>query len=150
MTDDLPIVDISFLSGPYDDPLVMRLSGELDITSATDVRCALIAALEHPRSVVIDLSGLTFCDCAGIRIFAEISDRCAVGGRSFRLAAPPRIVYRTLTLLRVGDQLAIYATVDAAIAADDRQRIGRAAEQPPTAIPNGRPGVPGTRLSHGQ
>ena len=48
---------------------VLKLRGELDLCSMDDLRRAVGTALEQhdPQSLTMDLSALTFADCAGSR-----------------------------------------------------------------------------------
>ena len=52
------------------DPLsaTVVLDGEIDISSAGQIRAAVAECLRwpSPKSLLIDLSAVTFCDCAGI------------------------------------------------------------------------------------
>jgi anti-anti-sigma factor len=44
---------------------VLRLQGELDVSSRDHLRRAISSALDnHPPVLVLDLSGLSFTDCA--------------------------------------------------------------------------------------
>jgi anti-anti-sigma factor len=60
-----------------------EVRGELDALTAG--RCAdyLLSLLgEHSPNVVLDLSGLTFCDAGGLSAFVRLANRAeAVGGR---------------------------------------------------------------------
>ncbi|MFT9474564.1 STAS domain-containing protein [Streptomyces sp. 11-1-2] len=52
-------------TGP--DSCRVAVSGELDLVTAAEVREALQRAVGENHAVVIDLGGLTFCDCTGLR-----------------------------------------------------------------------------------
>ncbi len=47
--------------------VLLRPVGELDVATAPELRRALNAAVGTHRAVVVDLSGVTFADCAGLR-----------------------------------------------------------------------------------
>ncbi|MGW2865735.1 STAS domain-containing protein [Streptomyces sp. NPDC001205] len=49
-------------------PTVLTFRGELDLDGAADVRRAFDEALELGRPIVVDLSGLTFCDSSGLNL----------------------------------------------------------------------------------
>ncbi|MEE4597610.1 STAS domain-containing protein [Streptomyces sp. DSM 41524] len=51
---------------PATGPDSCRVAGELDLVTAGEVREALQRAVGENRVVVIDLGGLTFCDCTGL------------------------------------------------------------------------------------
>lgn len=87
-------------SGPH---LVMRLSGELDLCSASEVRQAFDeAAARTPTRVLLDLEGVTFIDAAGIRAILRGAE--IFGSRFVLVRTPPR-VRRVLTLAGVDEWL---------------------------------------------
>jgi anti-anti-sigma factor len=49
----------------------IRLSGELDMSSAAELDGVLGAAVEHGGAVLVDLSELTFMDSTGINAFLK-------------------------------------------------------------------------------
>lgn len=96
---------------------VVALRGELDLTSADQVRDYLLGALAgRPGSIIMDLTGLAFLDCAGLRVLTG-AGRCARQlGVSFALAGPQGIVARVIHLVGLAQHYAIYATVAGAAA----------------------------------
>ncbi|WP_051696121.1 STAS domain-containing protein [Streptomyces sp. NRRL S-244] len=45
------------------------LAGEIDQDCATELRDALVSALRaYPEGLVLDLAGVTFCDCACLNV----------------------------------------------------------------------------------
>jgi anti-anti-sigma factor len=106
-----------------DDATVVALDGELDLASApelADVAARKLVdgqAADVPVNLIIDLSKLTFCDSAGLRVFVKFrTDLAAKGGR-FVLAAPQPIVRRVLEVSGLVDHFGCYQTVDEARAA---------------------------------
>jgi anti-sigma B factor antagonist len=57
-----------------DGVLIIRLSGELDCATQTAARHALDDSLaDHPPPrMIVDLTQLDFCDCAGARVLKEL------------------------------------------------------------------------------
>jgi len=51
----------------------VRLGGELDLCTAPDVGSRLRRLLQTSpvQTVVVDLAGLSYCDCAGLNVFAN-------------------------------------------------------------------------------
>ena len=51
----------------------VRLGGELDLCTAPDLTSRLRRLLETSplQTVVVDLGGLSYCDCAGLNVFAQ-------------------------------------------------------------------------------
>ena len=69
---------------------VLVVSGELDIVAAPTLRQSLEWAGNHPAAqVVVDLSAVTFIDCAGVRPLLEakthLGERVHVGNTSARV-----------------------------------------------------------------
>jgi len=86
-------------SGPARDmdAHVIRLAGELDLAAVPSLTRLLDEAAEVERvTVVVDLSQVTFIDCAGLGPLLAARDR--LDGR-FRLCNPSPPVLRLLSLL---------------------------------------------------
>ncbi|MFH9728081.1 STAS domain-containing protein [Streptomyces sp. NPDC017254] len=63
--------------------------GEIDSGTASRLQRTLLLALHaHPAGVTLDLSGVTFCDCAGLRAVLAARHRRLAGGLH-RLALGP-------------------------------------------------------------
>ena len=56
------------------DPLVLRVSGEVDHMTAGMLTSSVTAAAAVDR-VVLDLSGVTFFDAAGVRVLIELREQ---------------------------------------------------------------------------
>ena len=75
---------------------VVRVVGELDLASASWVRDRIARAAHNPaREVVVDLSGVSFVDCAGLG--ALLGAQTQLGSR-LSLRAPSIAVLRLLEL----------------------------------------------------
>ena len=73
---------------------VLRLRGELDAASEARLRCAICTVLgDHRRPVIeMDLSALTFADCAGLSVMVWAHNRLAERGHDLVITgAQPRI-----------------------------------------------------------
>jgi anti-anti-sigma factor len=82
----------------FDDPWhLVRLSGELD-TASHDAAVTACAADGH-RDVVVDLSALTFLDCAGYRALDTTARILAARGGSLVLLNPTGAPRRLLALI---------------------------------------------------
>jgi anti-anti-sigma factor len=116
--------------------IIVTISGELDISSAYALHEQLLRVLGTRGSLlVVDLSGVTFCDASGLSAVAGADRRARLLGGALRLAAPSVPVTTVLELTGSGPRFGISATV--------RDATGRLAH----------PGAPGTggsrRLSPG-
>ena len=105
-----------------DDPgdvRVARLVGELDLSNATDIADALAAAAEEAvLGLVIDMTGLTHIDSAGVRLLFDLRRRLSVRRQTLALAVPADARIRdVLEMAAVHRTLPVAATVDEAMAA---------------------------------
>jgi anti-sigma B factor antagonist len=70
----------------------VTLTGELDLAAAARTDLELREAGAHAELVVLDLRGLTFIDCAGLRaLLAAGSLVRAIGGRMVIVHIPPQV-----------------------------------------------------------
>ena len=77
----------------------VTLSGELDIATVPRVEEAIDAMLAGDvRTLTVDLSGLSFVDSSGLRLFIVLEQRAAEQGWELRLLRPDAQV---LTVFRV-------------------------------------------------
>lgn len=81
-----------------DGTLRVRLDGDLDIYSAADLHNRLREAEAGCIDVVIDLSGLSFIDCAGLHQIVEAERRARLRGGRLTLIDGPPSVHRLFTL----------------------------------------------------
>ncbi|WP_306327438.1 STAS domain-containing protein [Streptomyces venezuelae] len=82
----------------------LLVSGEIDAATGSALLRALTDALRaHPGGVALDLSAVTFCDCAGLRsLLAARYQHLDLGRRPLRVvAAGPRMT-RLLQLTGTG------------------------------------------------
>jgi anti-sigma B factor antagonist len=67
----------------------LSLSGELDLASVSRVEQAVDAALaQGARTIVLDLSGMSFVDSSGLRLFVVLDQRANVEGWTLSLTRP--------------------------------------------------------------
>jgi anti-anti-sigma factor len=82
--------------------VTLRLSGEMDMSTAELVREAALAAIDqgHP-DVDIDMSAVTFMDSTGLQVLLETSRRAESAGGRLQLVDPTRAVKRVLEVTGV-------------------------------------------------
>jgi anti-anti-sigma factor len=97
---------------------VVAVRGELDLTTAPELLRALSVAIDSGRRVlVVDLSGVDFCDSSGLSALVRTRNRLdAVGGAVGLVGATP-IVQRVLDISGLTEVLGGYPSVEAARAA---------------------------------
>ena len=91
---------------------LLRISGELDIASAPEVRAFLRATVaEGDARLVADVTDLSFIDAAGISVLLD-ADRYAAGhGGWLRLVGASAHFRRILRILHLTRTLRVYDTV---------------------------------------
>lgn len=87
--------------------LVLRLSGELDLGNADVLSTMLDAEVAHARRLVLDVSALAFCDCAGLRAILAGRDRVRAEGGNLVLSGVSSAMARLLTAARLEGALTV-------------------------------------------
>lgn len=145
---------------------LIRISGEMDIATAPDVRAFLRAALAdghaHAR-LVADLTDLSFIDAVGISALLDAGRYATSRGGWLRLTGAGAHLRRILRILHLTRTLQVYDTVQAATECAvgvippmrspcrRYERVGRGRElrgpapRPPRPA---RPRKPGSRAAH--
>lgn len=113
-------VHVSVVDNP-DDSVVVTVRGNLDIDSATVLTTTLNQVLERPwPRIVVDLSGVEFCDSTGLSAFVVGHRRAGGAGGWVRLAAPSTWMAQLLHTVGLTTRIEVYPTVGDALA-DRRQ-----------------------------
>ena len=100
---------------------IVTISGEIDIARAPALREQLIGLLRPGASrLVVDLSGVTFCDASGLAVLVGVARRVGLLGGVLRLAAPTPLVSTVLRLTGLDSRFEIFAGVPEAIGAPIR------------------------------
>ncbi|MEV6211534.1 STAS domain-containing protein [Kitasatospora sp. NPDC051914] len=93
------------------DRRVLRLVGELDHDSAGPFREALDTAVaEPPPLVVVDCSGLSFCDSTGLNLLLRARLAALSNGGEVVLAGPTPMVQRMLEITGAGEIFGVFGT----------------------------------------
>jgi anti-sigma B factor antagonist len=108
-------VHVSVVGNP-DGSVVVSVRGNLDIDSATVLTTTLDQILDRPEpKVVVDLSGVEFCDSTGLSAFVLGHNRARAGGGWLRLAGPGEFLGRLLDTVGLRERLGVYPTVPDAL-----------------------------------
>ena len=103
--------------------VVAELSGEIDMSNATELGAAMLAQLRAGETLglVVDLSGVTYLDSAGIHVIYGIRERLRTRGMKLRLVVPPRApIFDALRITGLTEAVPVHdevAEAEAAIAA---------------------------------
>jgi anti-sigma B factor antagonist len=88
-------------------PSTVRLSGELDISTAAALERVLaeLQAPDGPARIVVDLRGLRFMDSTGLRLLVTADLRLRGEGRELALIPGPESVHRVFRLALLEERL---------------------------------------------
>ncbi|WP_062216391.1 STAS domain-containing protein [Streptomyces sp. NBRC 109706] len=97
---------------------VVAPAGELDHHSAERLQSALRECVTAGRArIVIDCSGLEFCDSTGLNVLLTTRIEAEAEGGSVHLAEMPPIVARVLEITGAGAVFTVHETLAEAVAA---------------------------------
>ena len=109
-------MSLSVLSRPA--VTIARLEGELDIATTPALRERLLSVVRPGvRLLVIDLSGVSFCDVSPLAVLVATQRRAGRLGITVRLSAPRPQVMRLLRVTGLDQCFTICATPDEALRA---------------------------------
>ncbi|MEU6450001.1 STAS domain-containing protein [Streptomyces sp. NPDC046979] len=92
--------------------LVVHVSGAMDYQTARFFREGLLDELVRSQGyVVLDLSGVPFCDSAGLNVLLGAWRKASEAGSVVVLACVPVSLQRMLSMTGVDSILQVYATV---------------------------------------
>jgi anti-sigma B factor antagonist len=98
--------------GNTDDSVVVTVRGHLDLDSAPVLTTTLDQVLERPQPrIVVDLSGVEFCDSIGLSAFVVGHRRADDAGGWVRLAAPGAWLAELLATVGLTGRIGVYPTV---------------------------------------
>lgn len=102
-----------------DGTIVVAVSGEVDVATAPDLRehLASIAESGDGRPVVVDLSGVTFIDSTGLGVLISTRKRCEDDARPLAIVIVEPRILKVFEITGLTELFAIYASLDAAMAA---------------------------------
>jgi len=74
----------------HDGVVVARVTGEIDMSNASELRSAVIDATPNDAlGLVLDLSSVDYIDSAGIHLLYRLGDGLRARGQTLRLVIPP-------------------------------------------------------------
>ena len=84
---------------------VVRITGEIDLSNAAQVRDAIGAALPDLPVVVLDLTGTEYLDSAGIAMLFRLAERLSYNRQELQLVVPSDAPIRAVIRLTKLDQV---------------------------------------------
>ena len=92
---------------------IVSMPAELDLTTSEGVveqGYAVIA--RSARLLLLDLTGLSFCDARGLSAFVRIANQADAAGCGFGLIAPQPPVAKILRISGLDSRMPVFATID--------------------------------------
>lgn len=87
---------------------VARVGGEVDMSNADRLLDDLTARIGSRPWLVVDLTGCSYLDSAGLRMIARVDQRCRQAGTGLRLVVEPSgAVDRVLAMTRMQEVLTV-------------------------------------------
>ena len=99
------------------DVVLIRLSGEVDLSWSQQVRTAVLDALQKHPVVGVELSKVSYIDSSGIAALVEGFQQARQNGGRFALVAVSDAVRAVLELARLDRVFVILPSADALLAA---------------------------------
>ncbi|MGW0415401.1 STAS domain-containing protein [Streptomyces collinus] len=95
---------IAVSCAPVDDRVRVTIRGELDLVSGSQLRGRLSEALTaSSRGLDLHLSGLSFCDCAGLSVLMELRQRALSESKTVVIQDTSPAIDRLLDLIGARD-----------------------------------------------
>ncbi|MEV7784430.1 STAS domain-containing protein [Streptomyces sp. NPDC088106] len=99
----MPLPQLAVYRHDQGDRTLIALAGEIDLDSVPLVRTALERCLRDGiRSIDVDLTAVSFCECSGLNTFLRASQQATSAGKTLRLHRPPAMLARMLDLTGCG------------------------------------------------
>jgi anti-sigma B factor antagonist len=93
---------------PGDGGTIVAISGEVDVCTEASLQQALLRIIrERGARLMLDLSGVSFMDCAGLRALLATLRRAEMHGVFLRLIATSAAVRRIIELIGAQEALAL-------------------------------------------
>lgn len=99
--------------------VVAQIGGEIDASNAAEVQRRMLEAIDNEGvGLVVDLTGTTYVDSAGIRALFDTGERLQVRGMELRVvAAPASFTADVLETVRMAERFAVDDDAPSAVAA---------------------------------
>ena len=130
----MPPLTVALVPGP--DQVVVRLTGDADLSTVPQVADALTQGAGHgTRQVVVDVAGAHFWDCSALHALASFTGELAAAERSCRIVGALSDTRRLIGLADLADDLVLDGPVAAQPAQPARIRRGVPVRRPVSGHP---------------
>jgi anti-sigma B factor antagonist len=108
-------VELNVSSRFHDDHAIVTISGEIDLYTAPRLHRELVGLLDDsmPARVVIDMSGVEFCDSTGMNVLLSCLRRAREQGGELEIAAPKPAVRKILQVTGLDSVFTVVEDADA-------------------------------------
>ena len=91
-------MELNVSSRSHDDHTIVTISGEIDLYTAPRLHGELVALIADgkPARVVVDMSGVEFCDSTGMNVLLSCLRQARERGGELELAAPRPAIKKIL------------------------------------------------------
>ncbi|MGW5354149.1 STAS domain-containing protein [Streptomyces sp. NPDC004031] len=118
MSDPDPDPVLTVTASPHPaGPVLITVAGELDFSNAADLRDVISGTDFTPAGVVIDLTGVQYCDSTGITVLVTASQQAGKAGSPLALAGLGDSLRRVFAIAGLYEVFSSYSTVDEAVQA---------------------------------
>ena len=122
MSNDLLSIDVQTIQDGRTH--VFGFSGTLDVSTVPTARAALLEAADRDQhEIIVDLTHVEFLDSTGLGALIGAHKRAAEHGGSVRLVTGDGQILRLLRITGLITVLAVYPSLEAAVA-DDARLVG--------------------------
>lgn len=105
-------MELKVSSRSHDDHTVVTAGGEIDLYTAPRLQAEFASALrDGPARIVVDLSGVEFCDSTGMNVLLAALKRARERGGSLELAGPRPAVRKILEVTGLDTVFAVHESV---------------------------------------
>lgn len=110
--------ELSHLDLSGDDVIVARLSGEVDLSNASEVGDELSTGVPNTAfGLVLDLTATTYLDSSGVHLIFDLAERLRTRQQQLRVVVPAGApIRRVLRIVELDESVPVMASVDEAIA----------------------------------
>jgi anti-sigma B factor antagonist len=114
--DDLARVHVALVGDCY----VATITGEIDMSNAEDLARVLEEQLVRDAARhIVDLSGTTYLDSAGVRMLFAISERLLTRGRDLHVVVPEAApIHRVLLIVDLASRAQVHPRLEDAFDGD--------------------------------
>jgi anti-sigma B factor antagonist len=98
---------------PIEDATLIRVVGEIDATTADQLRTQLDDARQSGETTLLDLASVNFVDSVGLRVLLEATEKVNSDDWALFIVRPSRVVRRLLEITDTADRLPVVPVAEA-------------------------------------